>query len=54
MDKFDGSDECQQVAQMTLGYLEALIEGAKTDAAREMLMDWKHVVVRSQQNDGDE
>lgn len=54
MDKFDSSDECQQVAQMTLGYLEALIEGAKTHEARELLMDWKHVVAKSQQNDGDE
>lgn len=54
MDTAGGSDECQQVTQMTLGYLEALIEGSKTDAAREMLLDWKHLIEKSRQNNGDE
>jgi hypothetical protein len=45
--------ECQRVAQMTLGYIEALIEGMQTIAARELLMDWKFIVERSQQKDGD-
>jgi hypothetical protein len=54
MNTIDGSEECQQVAQMTLGYLEALIEGARTDEAREMLLDWKHMLTKAQQKDGDE
>lgn len=54
MDTSDGSEECRQVAEMTLGYIEALIEGARTHAARELLMDWAHLVKMSQQKTGDE
>jgi hypothetical protein len=53
MNTIDGSEECQQVAQMTLGYLEALVEGARTDEAREMLMDWQHFIEKYKQKNGD-
>ena len=55
MEEVDGSEvECQQVAQITLGYLTALIEGARTHAARELLTDWKFMVERSQRKDGEQ
>ena len=54
MNTINGADECYQFAQMTLGYLEALIEGARTDEAREMLLDWKHLLTKYQQKYGDE
>lgn len=44
--------ECEEVANMTLGYLTALMEASRTDAARELLSDWKFMVERSQKKDG--
>ena len=45
--------ECRDVALLTLGYIQALVETSRTDAARELLLDWKFMVEKSQQNDGD-
>lgn len=54
MNTQDGSDECQKVAYLAAGYIQGLAEGVVTNEAREMLLDWLHLIEKSQQKNGDE
>ena len=54
MDTRDGSDECQRLVNLTLGYIQSLIDESQTDEAREMALDWKHLINSYAQKDGDE
>jgi hypothetical protein len=49
----DGSDECKNLAALTLGYLRSLAEQAQTDDAREMVEDWAYLVEKATNNLGD-
>lgn len=50
----DGTNEAQEMALLVTGYLDGLADCAKTDGAREMLMDWKALIERSMRDSEDE
>ena len=48
------ANEAANMALLVTGYLDGLAEQAKTDGAREMLMDWKALVERAMRDSKDE